>query len=165
MDDSGKQTQRDSVEVIYDLAMKRLDAQIAEIEAIDNKLRLLFWFASIIITALLGFLSVEHFNVNCVCKGFFGATVLAFATVFVATVLGYRFTRPQYLPKVDDLRRHALEKPAETTTRAILIVVARQINNNRTLVRKKELYGKLALWILFPEVGLAVVTLFLAVFL
>lgn len=157
------ETEPQSLDVIYDLAIKRLDAQIGEIEGIDGKLRTNFWFASLVIGVLLTYLSIRQPELTTVLIIFISLSFLVYLSMLIFTLLGYRFAEPAYLPKVKDLRDRALFRHSNITKRAVLDIVVEQIEENRELIKGKVSYASWAFWLMFPEVVLVGVSLLILV--
>ena len=154
-----------SLDIIYDLAIKRLDAQIGEIESVDVKLRNTFWFMSSITGVLLAYLSSRQFQWEFWVRPYYVPLVfiiLSLGTYFaiiVLSLLAYRFAEPGYLPNISELRDEALLSHPHITKHAILYVVVKQLEENRSLVTRKLFYAKCVFWLTFAEVVFAVISL------
>lgn len=138
-----------SLDIIYDLALKRLDKQIEEIEALDTKAEKLATYA-VLVTGLL----FSIFGVTGRLPSGISLLVAMFNLLLFATVITIVFWRVfwpvqvHYLPLIERLNQKALFQPAHITKRATLIVVSHQIEHNRQIVRRKGNSTKLAFFLL-----------------
>ena len=141
-----------STDVIYDLAISRLERQVRQIEGVDTKLNFAFSVSSLIIgiavSLFLGFAP----EVTTLSKVFFAAGTLAYVTIVVFSILGYRFLALDYPPNVHQVWLDALYWEPEITKRQVLAQIVEAIEANKGIIDGKIFKAQIALYLVAAEV-------------
>jgi hypothetical protein len=105
-------------QVAYDVAMRRLDAQMQQIDAIDSKVRLVIGAASGVITLFAGFaaVTIKAEIQACVIVGlvFMFLVILGYIPAIVLGVLAYRFREWERRPNWEALNQYIHEYSEDT---------------------------------------------------
>lgn len=163
MSKEGNLPEPQSLHVIYELAIKRLDGQIAEIEGIDTKLRTNFWFASLVIGIPLTYLSFRQPQLTTALIIVISIIFVIYLLMLIFTWRSHAFAQPRYLVRIKDLQEKALFKHPSITQEVILNRVVEQIEANGKLITRKVSYARTAYWLVPFEVVSAGVILALLI--
>ena len=130
-----------SINIVYDIAMKRLDAQIEEIEGIDKKLRSNLQLASLIIAVPITFLSIRSIQITPLILSIFSLILLDYLCILALTSFGYGLAKLPYLANIRDIRDNLLEKPSIITKLVIIDVMIHNVEeNHKTTLNKAKIY-------------------------
>ena len=152
-----------SLDVIYDLAIKRLDAQIEEIEGIDKKFGDNLQFASLIIAIPITFLTIRPTQITMLILVPFMAALLIYLSILVLTVLGYGFQKLSYLAPIRKLRDHLIDLEADYTKKVILNIIMDNIESNKTIIYTKARVARISFSLQYPLLAFVVTFLTLVV--
>ncbi len=147
-----------SVDVIYDLALARLESQVKQIEGVDNKLNFAFSVSSLVI-GLGASLFVGRAEVTSILtRTFFALSGLIYTGVVISTVLGYRFLDISFPPNVRRVWLDALYWEPEVTKRQVLAQVVEALETNREPIQRKGDLATFSLYLVAGEVIVVIVT-------
>jgi hypothetical protein len=141
--------QPNSLDVVYDVAMRQLDEQLRELEQLDTKLGLIFGVASVVLGLLLNsLLPVVATRPNL----FLLAIPLAlYLITLVVAVWGYRVRSVQYPPNLGVLYEEALFWDPVITKRQLLSTWVEAFDINGSEIRKKATLTNVAVFLLAGE--------------
>lgn len=158
---------RSSPQVFYEVAMNRLDAQMARLEAIDRKLGTLIGFASVIIAVLVATLQLGEFPPHpmSVCPHS-AVTLLVLAGVsYVALIVfalrAYRFRVWDFRPNLEKLDEYCTKYSASTMREWVARECLRSYRENEQKLASKTSDGRKTIWLLAIETIFLVAAVFL----
>ena len=151
-----------SPEVFYDVAMKRLDAQMDRIEAVDRKVSSIIGFASVIIavfTAALklggpGGLSLYAI----VLLGLAGAVYIA---LIFFSVRAYKFMKWDFRPNLETLHDYCTKYGDSTMRYWVARDCILSYKENEGKLSSKTSDARIAMYLLSAETTLLVLAVFL----
>ena len=100
---------KSSPQVFYEVAMKRLDAQMGRMEAIDRKVSSIIGFARTIIAVVTAALQMRGFTQvpQCVFV-LLGLAGASYITLTVFAIRAYKFREWDFRPNLEALRKHCM---------------------------------------------------------
>jgi hypothetical protein len=149
-----------SVHLIYDLAVKRLDAQMEQIDAIDTKVNVAFGFASLAIGVAGGFVGTAHSGPSPASTALLFSALTVYVLVIVLALGGYMFRQFEYAPRVKQVWQDALFWDPVATKRQAVSSIVEAIETNKQRIAEKVQLGRAALILLGVEVILITFSLF-----
>lgn len=157
MKETTKQNQEPaSLDVIYNLAISRLDTQMREVSTLLTRVGTVWSIAGLIIGVTAGFLATHGASMP---KAVIVLSALGLVTFLVLTsfsVLTHAKLGFRYPPKVRSVWEQALFWEPARTQQQILSFVIPAIEANRTLLSKRTKYATWCLYLLIGEVILAI---------
>jgi len=130
-----------SPNVAYDVAMLRLEEQMRQIDAIDNKISVMLAAASAIMALFAGFLAVviraEDTASLAVGVVFIALTGLFYVPGTIAGILAYRFYRWDLRPNWDDLLDYSASYPEPVMRRWVAEACVVSLKGNVTPIDRK----------------------------
>ena|GEM_PF-5317407 len=154
-----------SLDIIYALALTRLESQLREVEAIDTKLSQILAASSVVIGLAAGFfasrqdtlppitLKLSAINIAIPALPFDLLVISGFIyfAIVVISVLAYRFLGLRYLP-VKAAWEEALYWEPTITKQQILAELVQATEYNKPLIAQKVTRATIVLWLLPAEV-------------
>lgn len=135
----------EGAEVAYDVAMRRLDEQMRQIDAIDNKVGVLIGASSAIAALFAGFaaVAVDVDNAISLWIGvtFIGLVVLAYLPAVVFGVLAYRFYGWSLRPNWAQLLQFGEQFSEEAMYSWVAFECVTSLTTNVTRIHSKLTYG------------------------
>lgn len=142
-----------SVDVIYELALSRLEAQLRQFDGIDNKLSLILTVSSLIIGIAASFLIGIHGPFSQISVAFLALAAAAYFAVITLVILAYRVLTLSYPPNIRQARLRLLHWEPSMTKRQVLAQLVEAIEENRELLVTKARNANLALYLSAVEVA------------
>jgi len=149
-----------SVDVIYELAVNRLDRQFDQIDAIDTKVNVVFGFASLAIGVAAGFVGTAGSGPSPASAALLFSALAVYILVMMLALTAYIFRRFDYAPQVKQVWLDALFWQPSITKRQALSNMVEAIEANKERIEDKVRFGKAALILLVLEVILVTFSLF-----
>jgi len=149
-----------SVDVIYELAMNRLDRQFDQIDAIDTKVNVVFGFASLAIGVAAGFVGTTDSGPSPASAALLFSALAVYVLVMMLALTAYMFRRFDYAPLVKQLWLDALFWDPSDTKRQALSNIVEAIEANKERIESKVCFGRAALILLLLEVILITFSLY-----
>jgi len=150
-------------QVAYEVAMRRLDEQMRQIDAIDNKIGFVLTAASAIIAVFAGFAAVtvkpEHEPSLAVGLAFMVLAGSIFVLAVVSGLQALRFYEWQVQPNWDDLLEYSGRYPEHVLQRWVAEACVASLKANTQLLDRKLSYGGHAMRFLLTEALAAAVGL------
>jgi hypothetical protein len=125
-----------SIDVIYELALREQDAQIAAWEEADGRLRLLLGFIGVIFAGALGVLG----NLKpeaWLARPFAGLAICALVLTGLLVFQAYRPRRLHRPPNIQELRINYLTRSPAETKREIIDQLLQVYNLNQDVIAEK----------------------------
>lgn len=156
---SMEQPRPETIDLLYQIAGKELDVQLADSTALDNRLQNFAWFASVVLAILLAFLAFGSpgpaplvIVLGVMNAGFFLSVVLISLKGYIVR------SRMRYYPNMHDLYPTVLDWDKPIVQRLILEILIGQIDKNRQVLQEKATDARLALRLVLGTVLVATVT-------
>lgn len=131
----------ESSDVAYDVAMRRLDEQMRQIDAIDAKIGALMTAVSAVMALFAGFAAVavnSEEPVSVLVAGIFVAMVgVLYIGAMISGVRAYRFHEWQLGPNWDDLITYSKEYVSEAMRSWVAYACVSSLKNNKPVIGKK----------------------------
>jgi len=142
-------------QVAYDVAMRRLDEQMRQIDAIDSKIGFVLTAASAIIAVFAGFAAVtvkpEHEPSLAVSLAFMVLAGLIFVLAVVSGLQALRFYEWEVRPNWDDLLEYSDRYPDHVLQRWVAEACVASLKANAQLLDRKLSFGGHAMRFLLAE--------------
>ena len=154
-----------TVDILYTVAMKVLDKQIDDSDSLDNKVRGIFAFVTLIFGALATFIYSQAQRLTAVSSILFWIALVVSSVVVVFSMLAYRVTERKYLIRGQPLADIAeLGFPDSLVKNYLLRQIVKQHDYNNTVLTKKASYTKVTLWLTFVDLLVMLSLLFLQIY-
>ena len=148
-------TQDSAPHVAYDVAMRRLDEQMRQIDAIDSKIGFVLTAASAIIAVFAGFAAVtvkpEHEPSLAASLVFMVLAGLMFVLAVVSGLQALRFYEWEVRPNWDDLLEYSGRYPEHVLQRWVAEACVASLKANAQLLDRKLSFGGHAIRFLLAE--------------
>ena len=100
---------RTNTDILYEIAIERLNEQIKTIDGIDNKIGITFGLANGIIAALIAFIALIKLPVSQPVIIVIGLSIFAYLITLVFLFYAYRFSKWSYNPNVKILKEFCFD--------------------------------------------------------
>ncbi len=147
--------------VLYEVAMNRLQAQMEQIDAIDAKLGTILGFASAILAIFAGFMALGNLERPLFALVLFGLAFLAYLALVIVTIYGYRLIEWHFRPDLNTLQEHCRSFDEAVMKTWVADECIRSINDNRDNIAYKASSANRAVYLLALEVILLALTFLL----
>jgi hypothetical protein len=145
----------ESAEVAYDVAMRRLDEQMRQIDAIDNKIAVIVGASSAVATLFAGFVSVAA-ETESTLSLWMGIVFIALAVCFYVPAIlfgmrAYGFYEWEIRPNWDDLLLFAVDYPDQVMRSWVAGACVASLKENSSRISSKLEYAGRSTWFLVCE--------------
>jgi len=153
-----------SLELLYDLALKRMDAQMGQIDGIDTKLGLVFGFSNLATGVLGGLLALtsDDGNISSATWALAAVGAVFYIVIFYLAIQGYIFRWYKYAPDLKYYFFEAFSWPPDSTKNQIAADIVDSVEFNDRIINRKVIYGRWAYGLLFIQVIFLTLALLLA---
>lgn len=152
-----------SLDTIYELALQRLDAQIAHLRRVEDKVRFVLGAGSIVMAAGAGFLSARGAPLPGLSWVFTIASIFVYLAIVLLSVKAYSYLELSYPPRIVSVWEQALFWDPNLTKRQILSQVVDAIESTREPLAGKVKDSVWQLYLLPLLVGLIILTVVVAI--
>jgi exonuclease VII small subunit len=121
----------ESLEVIYELALSRLESQVRQIEGVDTKLNFVISVASLVIGVGTTLFVGRAQDIVSWTKISFTVSGVIYLLVVVVAIRAYAFLDLEYPPNVRQVWLDALYWPRQITKRQVLSQIVQALELNR----------------------------------
>lgn len=146
-----------TIDLLFELAKRRIDEQGNELSSITNRLGLVFASSSIVIGLVAGsFPPREEVFLWSLPPLLFALSGLVFVAIFVIAVAAYRYLELGYPPNIRIAWEEELLWSAQEVKRQILANMVEAVEENRRSLAVRRKLAALALYLLPVEAILSV---------
>lgn len=153
----------ESLDIIYNLALARLDTQLTAADAVLARVTPVWSVAGLILGLAVGFLATLGAPIHTVGIIFSTLCAITFIAILVLGFIAYRHLGLQY-PNVRAIWEQALFRNSDVTKRQILNIAIPAIQFNKELIERRKKYTIQALYLLPLEIALATIAIISAYF-
>jgi len=153
-----------SLELLYELALKRMDAQMSQIDSVDTKLGLVFGFSNLASGILGGLLALasDGGSVSDASWALAALGAVFYIAIFYLAIQGYIFRWFKYAPDLRYYFHEAFSWPPDSTKNQIAADIVDSVEFNDKIINRKVIYGRWAYGLLFVQVIFLTLALLLA---
>lgn len=155
----------ESIDVIYNLALARLDAQLRDADTALGRIGTVWSVAGLVLAVVAGFISTEGTSIPIVTLIFAALCAATFIAIMVLGFKAFAFLGLQNPPKVSAVWEEALFWEPTITKRQIVSQIVPAIEFNESILRSRIKYTSLVLYLLPVEVILATIAVICIYFL
>ncbi len=132
-------------QVLYEVALWRLDEQLERIRELNSRLMGIFTGATALLVLFAAFENLDSLAASSVAVGFASAAVGIYVALMLTAVLGYRHPELRLGPLLDDLRQG---QDDDLTRQFAAVALQQSVAANVDLVRRKSqiVFVAVVLW-------------------
>lgn len=153
----------ESLDVIYNLALARLDTQSRDVDAALARVSPVWSVAGLILGVAVGFLATRGTPIHLAGIIFSALCAITFIVIILLGFMAYRYLGLRY-PNVRAIWDQALFWNSDITKRQILNIAVPAIEFNKEVIERRIKYTTLALYLLPLEIALATIAIISAYF-
>ena len=134
-----------AAQVLYEVALWRLDEQLERIRELNSRLMGIFTGATALLVLFAALENLDSLAASSVAVGFASAAVGIYVALMLTAVLGYRHPELRLGPLLDDLRQ---SQDDDLTRQFAAVALQQSVKANVDLVRRKSqiVFVAVALW-------------------